>query len=133
MKKYCEDGLQKRRRRKLWAKRIGMLCLMFAVLLWTSPELHTYAAVPTVVLTNADTAPNWAQFEPVMILRWIASLYLSYISVKGAIQLGNNISELSKSIKNNDDASKQSALDGMFGGGLQFFISGLLAILGITI
>lgn len=133
MKKYCKCNFKKykKEKNKQW-KQFGMLCLVLVVLLWTSPELLAFADTPTPTPVPVEE-PNWLEFQPVMIMRYIASLFLAYISFKGAIQLGNNVSEYSKAMKNNDDASKQSALDGIFGGGIQFFISGLLAILGITI
>lgn len=132
MKKHgkCNFGKHKKKKSKCW-KLVGMLCLLFAVLLWTSPELIAYASSsPT---PTPAVAPNWVSFEPVMIVRALASLFLAYISAKGAIQLANNISEFSKAYKQNDDAGKQSAMDGIFAGALQFFITGLFAVLGITL
>lgn len=132
MKKYRKCGFKKYAQgQRKYIRFLGMLCVMLGVLLWTSPELSVYAsATPTPVPTGA---PDWLSFEPIRIIRTLASLFLAYISAKGAIQLGNNISEFAKAYKQNDDAGKQSALDGIFAGGLQFFIGGLLAILGITL
>ena len=142
MKKYCKNRFKKCRKEKwkVLKKQFGMVCVLLIMLCLVAPEIHTYAATPIPVAEEEDESedesedePDWISFEPVMIMRYIASLFLAYISFKGAIQVGNNVSEYSKAMKNQDDASKQSALDGLFGGALQFFITGLLAVLGITI
>ena len=125
-------------------KKIGMLCLMFALLVCVCPELPAYASNTTIPTpksatsapaqtTTTTTEPDWLEFQPIKIMKYLASFFLAYVSFKGAIQLSNNISELSVALKQNDDASKQNALNGIVGGALQFFISGLLAIFGVVI
>ena len=139
MKKYCKSRFKKSRKEKgkTLKKQLGIFCVLLVMLFFVAPKIQTYAATPTPVEEETEDEledePDWLSFEPVMIMRYIASLFLAYISFKGAIQVGNNVSEYSKAMKNQDDASKQSALDGIFGGGMQFFITGLLAVLGITI
>lgn len=140
MKKYrkCSFRKYKKEKGKEHWRKIGILCVLFAVLLFASPEVSAFASNITQTTAGqtggtSTAEPNWLEFQPILIMRYLASFLLAYVSFKGAIQLGNNISELSAALKNQDDASKQNAINGIFGGAIQFFISGLLAIFGIAI
>ena len=100
--------------------------LIFA--LGQAPGMGAFASQSTT-----PQAIDMSNFQPLMIVRYIASAYAAYMAYKGFVQILQNLSAYNAAIKQQDDTSKQTALDGIFGGAIQFFATTVLAILGITI
>lgn len=85
------------------------------------------------VLTTTTTTPNFNNFEPIVVLKTVAALFLSIIAIIGYIQVAKNAMELGTAIQNNDSAGTNSALKGLAGAGIMAGLPTLMVIFGFVV
>lgn len=88
---------------------------------------------PEALVFAADTATDLANFQPLTVLKTVASIFLSIIAIIGYIIVGKSVMEIGNGIQNSENAAITSGLKGLAGGGIMAVVPTLMVIFGFVL
>lgn len=125
--KERKNGKRQRREGMGWSSGKRLLFLTAAAVafgLLIHPEMLVFAA---------DEATDLANFQPLTVLKTVASIFLSIIAIIGYIIVGKSVMDIGNGIQNSENAAITSGLKGLAGGGIMAVVPTLMVIFGFVL